>query len=187
MHLISIFIISLCVSMDAFGVSISNGMLIKKPQISFALTFGCFFGFFQFLMPILGYICSIYFSASVLRFEHFISFGLLLVIGGKMVFESLHKDDDKNVIDPIDITSFKNMIILAIATSIDAMAVGVMFKLMEVNIIFTSVIIGSVTFVFSTIGAYLGGKISRYFKNGELIGGIILIIIGLKILFEHLF
>jgi len=186
MDTISLLLIAIGLSMDAFAVSVAKCITIKHVRITDALKFGLFFGGFQMLMPILGWLLGKSFAEYIQEFDHYIAFGLLAFIGGKMIYESLKKDEpDENA----SALSWKNMTILAIATSIDAMAVGVSFALMpDVDIVFSASLIGIVTFTVSILGAYLGNKVGRKLKSGaEIAGGIILFAIGAKILIDHLF
>lgn len=186
MSFLEIIFISISLAMDAFAVSISNGILLKKIKISYALKFGLFFGFFQFIMPIIGYYLTNLVGNKILMFDHWIAFILLNVIGLKMIIETFKKEEN-NICDDKNILSIKNLTILAIATSIDALAIGVSLYVININILKPSLIIGIVAFIFSFMGILIGKKISNLLsKNAERIGGIILIIIGFKILIEHL-
>lgn len=186
MNFLEIFFISISLAMDAFAVSISNGMLLKNIKIKYAIKFGIFFGSFQFIMPILGYYLTNFLGESLLKFNNYIAFALLNIIGLKMIIETFKNEKD-NIYDNSNILSIKNLTILAIATSIDALAVGVSFSLINVNIFKSSLIIGVVAFIFSFLGVLIGRKISGLFsKNAERIGGVILIIIGFKILIQNL-
>ena len=193
MDILSIFLIAVGLAMDAFAVSVSNGILIKKLTLPIVLKFAVFFGAFQFVMPLLGWRLGITFSASIASFDHWIAFGLLSLIGGKMlldIFKPAGEDEvgEVNETDEKKILSLRNMTILAVATSIDAMAVGVSFAVIETNILFASAIIGIVAFVLSAVGVIIGKKLGDIFKKGaELFGAVILILIGFKILIEHLF
>lgn len=187
MGILEIIFIAFGLAMDAFAVSISNGLLLKKININSAVKFGLFFGGFQFIMPVIGYFCGKIFSSSIERFDHWIAFILLNIIGIKMIMETFKEDED-NVYDDKNILSIKNLTVLAIATSIDALAVGVSFAVIKVSIFKASIIIGIVAFMLSFLGVIIGKKIGSMFsKNAERIGGFILIFIGFKILLEHLF
>lgn len=188
MDFISIFLIALGLAMDAFAVSVSNGLLLKKIKLSYAFKFGAFFGIFQFIMPILGWGFAQSFNDAIKKYDHWFAFILLFIIGGNMVLESIKNDESKNIYKDKDILSFKNLFVLAIATSIDALAVGISFALININIFISSAIIGIVAFVLSYIGVILGKKIGGIFRKGaEVVGGTILMGIGIKILVEHLF
>ena len=192
MTFLEVFLIAIGLAMDAFAVSISNGIVIKNVRFKHAIKFGIFFGFFQFIMPVIGWLCARNFKEAIESFDHWIAFILLLIIGGKMFIESFKAEEDEDSVKTDgDDVSFYNMIILAIATSIDALAVGVSFAFLDssngLNIWVSSIIIGIVAFVISYAGIYLGKKIGNLIqKNAERIGGIILISIGVKILIEHL-
>lgn len=173
-------------AMDAFSVSITDGIILKKPKISQALTVALFFGIFQFIMPCIGFFAGTVFSDFIESFDHWVAFILLAFIGGKMIFESLSNDENsESDSNPLKI---KTLFILAIATSIDALAVGITFTTLGNPVILTSAIIGIVTFIISFSGVFLGGKCGNFAGNkAEVLGGSILIIIGIKVLIEHLF
>lgn len=187
MGTLTLFFTSIGLSMDACAVSISNGMCygnIKKKQI---LTTAIAFGFFQAFMPILGYIIGSTFSETISFLDHWIALILLGFIGGKMVIEALKElkypeaclNVDKNL-------TFKTLLLQAIATSIDALAVGIGFAVIKVDIISAALSIGLITFINSVIGSSLGKKFGEMFKQkAEILGGLILIIIGIKIFIEH--
>lgn len=169
--------------MDAFAVSVCKGLSVKKIKPSHCLTAGLYFGIFQALMPVLGYFAGSWFSNLISAYDHWVVFILLLLIGGNMIREALSSDED-NLNDSF---SFQTMLLLAVATSIDALAVGVSFAFLQVNIISAAVFIGITTFILSAFGIKLGNVFgSRYKSKAELAGGIILILIGLKVLLEHL-
>ena len=155
MSFIEVFLVAIGLAMDAFAVSISNGIVLENVEARNAIKFGLFFGVFQFIMPIIGWLCAKNFSAEIESFDHWIAFILLLIIGGKMFFESF-KDDDEEIKNDSKILSLKNMTVLAIATSIDALAVGVSFAFLNnngfgLNIWSASSIIGIVAFALSYI------------------------------------
>lgn len=186
MDIITIVLIAFGLSMDAFAVSVTNGATLKKAGIKEALRIGGFFGFFQALMPLLGWLMGVKFQNYITRVDHWIAFLLLAVIGGKMVYETLtdKEECDEDVEKTLD---NKTLFMLAIATSIDALAVGVSFAFLEVSILNSIIIIGIITFVLCFIGVLIGKKCGELLKrNAELIGGIVLILIGIKILSEHL-
>ncbi|MDE6181950.1 MAG: manganese efflux pump MntP family protein [Eubacteriales bacterium] len=186
MSLLNIIFIAFSLAMDAFAVSISNGLLLKKVRIKNGIKFGIFFGGFQFIMPIIGYYSGKIFEKQIIEFDHWIAFIFLTLIGGKMILDTFKEEE--NINDEKDILSIKNLTVLAIATSIDALAVGISFSILKVNIIISSIIIGIVAFILSFLGIIIGKKIGKRFsKNAEIIGGAILIFIGTKILIEHLF
>ncbi len=183
MDLLSVFLIAAGLSMDAFAVSLSTGLALRCTAIdAFKLAF--FFGFFQFMMPVIGWAGASRFSDLISSFDHWIAFALLLIIGLKMIYESLQKDEDRVCL----VLNLKTLFILAIATSIDALAVGISFAFLNVSIVQPVIIIGVVTFLFSLAGVYIGKKSGHFFeKKMEFIGGLILIFIGIKILVEHIF
>ncbi|MBQ9318007.1 MAG: manganese efflux pump [Bacilli bacterium] len=183
MKLIEIMVVSFGLAMDAFAVSVCKGLSMKKINLKKSLIIALYFGIFQALMPIIGYFLGITFSNIVKSIDHWIAFILLGIIGFNMIRESFDDEVEKKN-DNIDI---KTMLLLAVATSIDALAVGVTFAFFKVNIILAILIIGIITFILSLIGVKIGNKFGDRFQNkAELLGGIILIIMGLKILLEHL-
>lgn len=184
MNLIELLLIAVGLSMDAFSVSICKGLTTKKFSWRMALICGLWFGFFQALMPVIGYILGAQFQEMIEAYDHWIAFGLLALIGANMIREALSKKEKGSTNAALD---FKTMFLLAIATSIDALAVGVSFACIQVNLWSSVLIIGLTTFVFSALGVKIGNVFgSKYEKSAEIIGGIILILIGLKILLEHL-
>ncbi|RGF57494.1 manganese efflux pump [Roseburia sp. AF34-16] len=175
-------------SMDAFAVSICKGLSMRKVNKKQCLVIGLFFGGFQALMPFIGWVLGSQFEQYITSIDHWIAFILLGFIGGKMVVEAIREKDEavevRKMDPPLDL---KEMFILAIATSIDALAVGITFAFLQVPIVEAVSIIGITTFVISVIGVYVGNFFgNRYKKKAELAGGIILILIGVKILLEHL-
>lgn len=197
MDVISVFFIALALAMDAFSVSVTSGMVLKNVKVGSAFKIGIFFGGFQFIMPCAGYFLGSAFSGFISSFDHWIAFILLGFIGGKMLYEAFKKDDEEEDIkNPLET---KLLTVLAIATSIDALAVGVTFATMKMGVLFpcswsalallqASGIIGIVAFLLSGVGVYIGSKFGNLFGNkAEILGGIVLIGIGIKILIEHLF
>ncbi len=184
MKIWEIILIAIGVSMDAFAVSICKGLASKDKPLKTASTCGVWFGAFQFLMPVIGFFIASIFAGFIESFDHWIAFVLLSIIGGNMLKEAFSKEQE----EVSNELSFLKMFLFAIATSIDALAVGVTFALLKVNIWVCAGIIGAFTFVFSFVGAIIGRKVGEKFKNkAEIFGGIILILLGLKILIEHLF
>ena len=183
MTLFEIMLIAIGLAMDAFAVSICKGLSMKHFNCKMAIIMGLYFGIFQALMPLVGYLLGTTFSELVVSIDHWIAFILLSIIGVKMIKDSFKNEaDDKN--DKIDI---KTMLVLAIATSIDALAIGITFAFFEISIIKAISIIGFITFTISFIGVIIGNKFGDKFQGkAEIIGGGILILIGLKILLEHL-
>ena len=183
MELFEIVVIGIGLAMDAFAVSVCKGLSMKKIEWKKAIIIALYFGIFQALMPVLGFFLGSAFSTFVQQVDHWIAFILLAIIGGNMIKES-NDDEEEKRNSNIDV---KTMIGLAVATSIDALAVGVTFAFFEVNLLLAISIIGIITFVLSVIGVIIGNKFGDKFQNrAELAGGIILIIIGIKILIEHL-
>ncbi len=173
--------------MDAFSVSICKGLATRKFSVKTALLCGLWFGLFQALMPLVGHYLGAQFEHFITHIDHWIAFGLLAIIGSNMIREALSNDEEECDAN-CGSTGFKTMLMLAIATSIDAFAVGVTFAFLKVNIWKSVIIIGITTFIFSFFGVKIGNIFgSRYSKVSEIIGGVILIILGLKILMEHLF
>ena len=185
MTFIELLLIAVGLSMDAFSVSICKGLTTKKFSWRMALICGLWFGFFQALMPTIGYFLGAQFQEMIEAYDHWIAFGLLFLIGANMIREAIWgKKEEGSNNGALD---FKTMFLLAIATSIDALAVGVSFACIQVKLWSSVVVIGLTTFVFSVLGVKIGNVFgSKYEKSAGIIGGIILILIGLKILLEHL-
>lgn len=185
MGIAELFITAVGLSMDAFAVAISKGLSVKQVKMKHMTIVGLYFGIFQALMPLIGYFIGSKFASYITNFDHWIAFILLALIGINMIRESLSKDDDEA---PNDSFTFKAMIPMAIATSIDALAVGVSFALLpDVNIWYAVVFIGIITFALSFAGVKIGNIFGlKYKSKAELAGGIILILMGGKILIEHL-
>ena len=183
MNYIELLLISIGLSMDAFAVSVCKGISMKKMDWKKAIIIGLYFGVFQAIMPMIGYILGSGFEHIVTNIDHWIAFILLLIIGINMIKDSFEDENDKISGD----ISFKNMLILSIATSIDALAVGITFAFLKVRIILSVLLIGITTFIFSAMGTKIGNKFGcKYEKKSQVLGGIILIILGIKILLEHL-
>ncbi len=171
--------------MDAFAVSVCKGLALRRVELSHMALVGLWFGGFQALMPLLGYLLGSSFSNSIKSVDHWIAAGLLAIIGANMIREALKQGDSCDVESAS--LSFKNMLLLAIATSIDALAVGVSFACLDVNIWLAVGCIGAITFVISADGVKIGGVFgAKYKSKAEMAGGVILILIGLRILLEHL-
>lgn len=183
MDIFSMFFLAVGLAMDAFSVSITRGMLLKC-NFKYALTIALFFGGFQALMPVLGWLAGEQLAVVVELWAPWIAFLLLFLIGGKMIYEGLFQEEDEEV---CQIFSIKDILILSVATSIDAFAVGVTFAFLNTPILLPILIIGLVTFGLSFLGVYIGKKVGHLFEGKiEILGGLILIGIGLKILMEHL-
>ena len=187
MEVLQIILIAIGVSMDAFAVSICKGLACHDKPKKTALLCGIWFGLFQMIMPIIGFLVGSLFADFIESFDHWIAFILLAFLGGKMLKDVFSKENkDKN--DNLNDLSFSKMLILAIATSIDALAVGLTFAMINTNIYLAIPIIGICTFMLSAIGALIGKKCGeKHKKIATIIGGIILILLGIKILIEHLF
>jgi putative Mn2+ efflux pump MntP len=185
MKLLDIILIAVGLSMDAFAVSIVLGLSVEKPKAREILIPGIFFGGFQALMPIAGYFAGFYFANKINAFEHWIAFILLGIIGGKMIKESLSKEQEEHNEYSFQ---FVKMLVLAIATSIDAFAVGVTFAFFKTDIFRAAIIIGSITFSLSMVGVKIGNIFGTRFKSkAEFVGGVVLVLLGIKIVVEHLF
>lgn len=188
MSLIELFVLAIGLSMDAFAVSVCKGLSMKKVTLKNAGIVGIYFGGFQAGMPLIGYFLGLQFKDYIMSVDHWIAFILLGYLGIKMIQEALSKDDDEyENQDEKDMLSFKNMSVLAIATSIDALAVGITLAFLQVDIVLAVSFIGIITFVLSMIGVKIGNLFGiKYKSKAELAGGIILICMGIKILLEHL-
>jgi putative Mn2+ efflux pump MntP len=180
---ITTLLIALGLAMDSFSVAIANGLATKTFKTTKALKISVFFGFFQAIMPIIGWYAGVHLLDLISGFDHWIAFLLLTFIGLRMIYESI-RDESNRLVSSL---SIKVLLILSIATSIDALAVGLSLSFVEVSIIEPAFVTGVVTFSLSFLGVYIGGRFGHILKNrAELLGGTILIILGLKILFEHL-
>lgn len=184
MGLLELFILAVGLSMDAFAVSVCKGLSTQKLKAKHYLIIGAWFGGFQALMPTIGYFLGSTFEKYITSVDHWVAFVLLAIIGGNMIREGCSKKDGK----ANDSFSLKTMIVLAVATSIDALAVGITFALLpDVNIVAAVSVIGVITFIISAIGLKVGNIFGlKYKSKAEIAGGIILILIGTKILLEHL-
>ena len=191
MNILTIILTGIGLSMDAFAVSLSKGFCLRRDIFRNALKISIFFGVSQAIMPLIGWLCGIYFESYIKSIDHWVAFILLSLLGGKMIYESLKEDDSETSIEcslEEDKLNNKDLLILAVATSIDALAVGISFAFLNVNIIESITVIGVVTFIICFAGVYLGKALGNILKKySEIIGGVILIFIGCKILIEHLF
>lgn len=182
MSIWELLLLAIALSMDAFAIAICKGLSVKKVQVKHIVITGLWFGGSQAIMPLIGYLLGSSFQTLVEKIDHWIAFGLLAIIGILMIKES--RETSKPLDDSF---SVKVMFPLAIADSIDALAAGVSFVFMEINIIPTIILIGVTTFLFSAVGIVIGNKFGeKYRSKAEVIGGIILILLGLKTLLEHL-
>lgn len=183
MGLIELFLIAVGLSMDAFAVSVCKGLAMPKCTFKKAAIVGLWFGGFQALMPAIGYILGAQFQEAIASIDHWIAFVLLALIGGNMIHEALDNDEEEADAS----LNVKTMFLLAVATSIDALAIGITFAFLKVNIIPAVCFIGIVTFIISFAGVKIGNIFGARYKNkAEIVGGVILILLGLKILLEHL-
>ena len=183
MGIISILFIAVGLAMDAFAVSIASGFKTRTLRLAYALKIAAFFGGFQALMPVIGWAAGLHFRNIITGVDHWIAFGLLSAVGVKMICESFKLKSHGQKISPLNISV---LLILSVATSIDALAVGLSLSVLNVSIALPAVIIGAITFVLSFLGVFIGNRTGHFFEGKiEMAGGIILIAIGLKILIEH--
>ena len=183
MNLFDLIVTAIALSMDAFAVSVGKGLSVQTLRPKHSLIVGAYFGGFQALMPLLGWLLASSFAEYIRRFDHWIAFVLLALIGANMIREALSKEEEK-MNGSFDV---KTMLPLAIATSIDALATGVTFAMTDTNIWLAIAVVGATTFAFSAVGLRIGNLFGRkYQSKAELLGGVILILMGIKILVEHL-
>lgn len=183
MDLFTLFTLAVGLSMDAFAVSVCKGLAMRKITLGKAALVGAWFGGFQALMPLTGYLLGVRFRDNITAIDHWIAFALLSLIGLNMIREALSKEEEPES-DSLDV---KTMLTLAVATSIDALAVGITFAFLSVEILPAVSFIGATTFVLSMIGVKIGNVFgTRYKSKAELVGGVILVLLGIKILLEHL-
>jgi putative Mn2+ efflux pump MntP len=182
MGILEIFILGVGLSMDAFAVSVCKGLAVRELKFKHAMIVGIYFGGFQALMPLIGHLLGKQFESLINSIDHWIAFVLLAFIGINMIRESREEAEELN-----NSFAFRTMFTLAVATSIDALAVGITFSFLKVQIVSAVCIIGCTTFVLSAIGIKIGNVFgTKYKSKAELVGGIVLILIGVKILLEHL-
>lgn len=182
MNLWELFIIAVGLSMDAFAVSICKGLSVQKVSLRHAACAGLWFGGFQAMMPLLGWLLGSRFQAAIERYDHWIAFVLLAILGINMIREALGEEESVD-----GSFSWQVMLAMALATSIDALAVGVTFAFLQVNILPAILFIGATTFLLSALGVRLGSVFGhRYRTAAEIVGGVILVAMGTKILLEHL-
>ena len=183
MSTLTLFLLAVGLSMDAFAVAVCKGLAMSRITLKKAVIVGLWFGIFQAGMPVIGYLLGSGFQEQIVAVDHWIAFILLALIGGNMIREAIKGGDE----EADDSLAFGKMLVLAVATSIDALAVGITFAFLTVNIWQAVAFIGITTFVISMIGVKIGNIFGdKYQAKAELIGGLILIILGLKILIEHL-
>ena len=184
MGILELLILAIGLSMDAFAVSVCKGLAMKKLEFKNMAIVGLWFGGFQALMPTIGYFLGVQFKNQITAIDHWIAFVLLGIIGANMIKEACSKDDEEEVKANLDV---KTMFMLAIATSIDALAVGITFAFLSVNLVHAVTFIGITTFILSAVGVGIGNIFgTKYKAKAEIAGGIILILLGIKILLEHL-
>ncbi|MCE5236163.1 MAG: manganese efflux pump MntP family protein [Clostridiaceae bacterium] len=184
MGLVEIVVLAVGLSMDAFAAALCQGLCMKKLSLKHAAVIALFFGGFQALMPLIGFLLGRQFAAYIREIDHWLAFALLAFLGGKMLYEGLKKSEASEVCEPF---SVKRVLALAIATSIDALAAGVTFAFLKTDIVPTALLIGSITFGFSFAGVAIGNRFGAGLANkADILGGATLILIGLKILLEHL-
>ena len=184
MSIVELLLLALGLAMDAFAVAVCKGMAKQKFSIRDGIVVGLWFGVFQAAMPLIGFFAASLFSEFIQKFDHWVAFILLAFIGGKMIFEGCKKDQSC----PNGSLSPRYMIVLSLATSIDALAIGVTFAFLSVNVYAAVGIIGGITFLLSFFGVMIGAFFGSKLKNkAEILGGVILVLMGIKILVEHLF
>jgi len=184
---LELFLLSIGLAMDTFAVGICIGLTFKKITIRKALTVGLYFGIFQAVMPVIGFFAATLFAERITDFSSWIAFGLLCFIGGKMIFDGLKKGDRLNDSEDEQSLKFIKMLPLAIATSIDALAVGVSFAFLEVNLLPAVTLIGVTTLVLSIVGLRIGNLFGLKFRSkAQVLGGVILVLIGTRVLIEHM-
>lgn len=185
MGFVELLFIAVGLSMDAFAVSLCKGLSLRKVTWKQGALVGLFFGGFQAVMPLIGWLLGTRFARYITAVDHWIAFVLLLFIGGRMIVGALKKDEEAPKCDVrLDI---KDLALMAVATSIDALAVGITFAFLKVNILPAVTLIGVTTFLLSFVGVFIGKKFgARYKKKAELVGGVVLVLMGMKILIEHL-
>ena len=184
MDIISLLLLAVGLSMDAFAVSVCKGLALKKVSLRHMCIVGAWFGGFQALMPSLGYLLGSRFEQYITAIDHWIAFVLLVLIGANMIREALSKEEAEEANASL---AFQTMLLMAVATSIDALAVGITFAFLSVHIVPAALTIGATTFLLSAAGVKVGSVFGlRYKKRAEIAGGVILCLLGVKILLEHL-
>ncbi len=184
---VELFLIGVGLSMDAFAVSICKGLSMSRLNMRQAAVISLFFGGFQALMPLIGWALGSQLTDFITPIDHWIAFGLLAFVGGKMLWDAFHEDDEDEGVQTDEKLDLKELLMLAIATSIDALAVGITFAFLQVAIVPSITIIGLTTFVISFAGVAVGHFFgARFEKPATIVGGVVLILIGVKILLEHL-
>ena len=187
MDFIGLFGIAVGLSMDAFAVAVCKGLGMKRVDVRQAVVIALFFGAFQGLMPLVGWALGTQFERYITPVDHWIAFGLLALIGGKMLWDAFHEDDEELSCPADGKLDLRELVMLAIATSIDALAVGITFAFLRVDIVMSVGLISATTFVLALAGVVVGHRFgARYEKAATIAGGIVLVLIGTKILLEHL-
>ena len=185
MTFLPLLLIALGVSADAFAVALTKGLHMRRLNLRHAVIIALTFGLFQAVMPLVGWLLGTQFARYITEFDHWVAFGLLLLVGGKMLWEafSAHEDTERDF-DRLDV---RQLIVLAVATSIDALAVGITFAFVEVSIGWAVALIGVTTAVLAFVGVVVGRRVgARFGKPAEIVGGVVLILIGTRILLQHL-
>ena len=184
MDMITITLVAFGLAMDAFAVSVSSGITIRHLRINQAVRIALFFGSFQAIMPVIGWLAGLSMRGFISHIDHWIAFGLLSFIGCKMIYEAFWMEADQREVNPLNVYV---LLMLSVATSIDALAVGVSFAFLKISIATPVLVIGIVTFLLSYLGVFVGNRLGHFFeKQIEVLGGFVLIGIGVKILIEHL-
>ncbi len=186
MTTLNIMAMAVALAMDAFAVAIATGITLKQVSARQTFRLAWHFGLFQALMPVIGWFSGVHLLTYIKDFDHWVAFGLLVFVGGKMLVEAFHEDEDGD--DAKDPTKSVSLVVLSVATSIDALAIGFTLSLLQVPIAYPSVIIGIVALVFTGVGMHMGarlGSMTRISRYAEVLGGLVLIAIGLRILHEH--
>lgn len=187
MGLFQLVLIAVSLSMDAFAVALCKGLCMRRIHYGHALTIALFFGGFQALMPLIGWLLGTQFEQYVTPVDHWIAFVLLGYIGGKMIWDAFHEDNEGMACDTEERLDMKELFVMAVATSIDALAVGITFAFLQVQIVPAVLSIGLITFGLSFVGVVVGNRFGNKFQSkAQLLGGAVLICIGTKILLEHL-
>lgn len=186
MGITELVLLSVGLAMDAFSVSVCKGLSMKKLNLRYGFIIALFFGVFQAGMPLIGYFLGSRFAGFISSFSHWVAFALLGIIGAKMIFEALHDEDETNKNGEFSL-KIGELFVLAVATSIDALAVGIVFAAAKAHLVLSVTMIGAITFVLSFVGVVIGNKFgSRYEKKAEIAGGLILVLIGIKLLLDGL-
>ncbi|MBU1230040.1 MAG: manganese efflux pump MntP family protein [Proteobacteria bacterium] len=184
----TLFAIALALAMDAFAVSLSTGICLCRVSAAQVLRMAGAFGLFQAAMPVAGWVLGLSVRASIESYGHWVAFGLLALVGGKMLWEGLRGGGDAACEEPRDPTRGMRLLVLAVATSIDALAVGLSFAVLNEPIWLAALVIGAVSFVLTALGMKIGclvGRVAALGRFAELLGGLVLVLIGLKILYDH--